>query len=68
MVLNTVVQLDHTILEASYGPQIQWNVAVPSPYQWNAIANKHWGYTTSAIRGHRQDARYSRPRWFRCGR
>ena len=39
------MQLNHTILEAFDGLQIQGHAAVTSRYQWNAIPNEHWGHT-----------------------
>jgi hypothetical protein len=53
MVLNAVTQLNHTILEAFDGLQIQGHVAVTSRYQWNAIPNKHWGHTAGKRDGAR---------------
>jgi|SRR6266849_873374 len=41
MVLNAVMQLNQTILEAFNGVQIQGHVTVTPRYQWNAIPNKH---------------------------
>ena len=41
MVLNAVTQLNHTIIEAFDGLQIQRHVALTSRYQWNAIPNEH---------------------------
>src|SRR2546430_5379003 len=41
MVLNAVMQLNDTILEALNGVQIQWRVTVAPRDQWNAIPNKH---------------------------
>jgi hypothetical protein len=49
MVLNAVMQLNHTILEAFDGLQIQRDVAVTSRYQWNAIPNKHWDHTDDEL-------------------
>jgi hypothetical protein len=43
------MQLNHTILEAFDGPQIQGHVAVTSRYQWNAIPNEHWGHTDDEL-------------------
>ena len=43
------MQLNHTILEAFDGLQIQGHVAVTSRYQWNAIPNKHWGHTDDEL-------------------
>src|SRR6266849_2018945 len=49
MVLNAVMQLNHTILEAFDGLQIQGHVAETSRYQWNAIPNEHWGHTDDEL-------------------
>ena len=43
------MQLNHTILEAFDGLQIQGHVAVTSRYQWNAIPNEHWGHTNDKL-------------------
>jgi len=42
MVLNAVMQLNHTILEAFDGLQIQGHVTVTPRYQWNAIPDEDW--------------------------
>jgi hypothetical protein len=49
MVLNAIMQLNHTILEAFDGLQIQGHAAVTSRYQWNAIPNEHWGHTDDEL-------------------
>ena len=49
MVLNAVTQLNHTILKAFDGLQIQGHVAVTSRYQWNAIPNKHWRHSDDEL-------------------
>src|SRR6266513_1405078 len=49
MVLNAVLQLNHTILEAFNGVQIQGHVAVTSRYQWNAISNKNWDHADDEL-------------------
>jgi hypothetical protein len=49
MVLNAVMQLNQTILEAFNGVQIQGHVTVTPRYQWNAIPNKHWGHTDDEL-------------------
>src|SRR2546430_6289101 len=49
MLLNVVMQLNHTILEAFNGVQIQGHVTVTPRYQWNAIPNKHWGHTDDEL-------------------
>src|SRR2546425_2404329 len=46
---NTVMQLNHTILEAFDGLQIQGHVAVTLRDQWNAIPNEHWGHTDDEL-------------------
>jgi hypothetical protein len=45
MVLNAVMQLNQTILEAFKGVQLQGYVTVTPRDQWNAIPNKHGGHT-----------------------
>ena len=49
MVLNAVMELNHTILEAFKGMQLQGYVTVAPRYQWNAIPNKHWGHTDDEL-------------------
>ncbi len=49
MVLNAVLQLNHTILEAFNGVQIQGHVAVTSRYQWNPIPNEDWGHADDEL-------------------
>ncbi len=49
MVLNAVMQLNQTILEAFNGVQIQGHVTVTPRYQWNAIPNEHWGHTDDEL-------------------
>ena len=43
------MQLNHTILEAFDGLQIQRHVAGTSRYQWNAIPNEHRGHTDDEL-------------------
>lgn len=43
------MQLNHTILEAFDGLQIQGHVAVESRYRLNAIRNEHWGNTGATL-------------------
>ena len=45
MALNAVMQLNHTVLEAFNGVQIQRHVTVAARYQWNAIPNEHRDHT-----------------------
>src|SRR5262245_37372219 len=49
MVLNAVMQLNQTILEAFKGVQIQGHVTVTPRYQGNAIPNKHGGHTDDEL-------------------
>src|SRR2546422_9114058 len=49
LLLNAVMQLNHTILEAINGVQIQGHVTVTPRYQWNAIPNKHRGHTDDEL-------------------
>jgi hypothetical protein len=49
MVLNAVMQLNHTILEAFDGLQIQGHVTVTPRYQWNAIPNEDWDHTDDEL-------------------
>jgi hypothetical protein len=49
MVLNAVMQLNQTILEAFNGVQFQGYVTVTPGYQWNAIPNKHWSHTDDEL-------------------
>jgi len=37
------MQLNHTVLEAFNGVQIQGHVTMTPSYQWNAIPDKYWG-------------------------
>src|SRR5260221_4324990 len=46
------MQLNHTILEAFNGVQIQRHVTVTPRYQWNAIPNKHWGPSDGELIDH----------------
>src|SRR6266571_491217 len=41
-VLNPVARLNHTILEAFDGVQVQGHVTMTPRYQGNAIPNEHW--------------------------
>src|SRR5262245_109371 len=45
MVLNAVVQLNHAILEALEGVQVQWHVAVTPRDQGNAISDEDRDHT-----------------------
>src|SRR5438067_506033 len=49
VVLNTVAQLNHTILEAFDGVQIQGHVTVAPRYQWNAVPNEHRGHSDDEL-------------------
>jgi len=49
MLLNAVMQLNHTILEPFDGLQIQGHVPVTSRYQWSAIPNKHRDHTDDEL-------------------
>ena len=49
MVLNAVMQLNQTILEAFNGVQLQGHVTVTPRYQRNAIPNKHWSHTDDEL-------------------
>jgi hypothetical protein len=48
-VLYAVVQLDHTILEALAGEQLQGHVAVTARDQWDALSNEDWGHTDDKL-------------------
>src|SRR5712675_1877113 len=47
--LNTVMQLNHTILEAFSGVQIQGHVTVTPRYQWYAVPNENGGHTDDEL-------------------
>jgi hypothetical protein len=49
MVLNVVMQLNQTILEAFDGIQVQGHVTVTPRDQWNAVPNEHWGHTDGEL-------------------
>src|ERR1700716_843400 len=46
------MQLNHTVVEAFNGVQIQGHLTVTSRYQWNAVPNKHWGHTDDELIDH----------------
>ena len=49
MVLNAVLQLDQTILEAFGRQQLQGHVTVTTCYQWNAVSNKDWDHADDEL-------------------
>jgi hypothetical protein len=49
MVLDAVMQLNQTLLEAFHGVQMKGHVSVTPRYQWNAIPNKHRGHTDDEL-------------------
>ena len=49
MVLNAVIQLNQTIVEAFNGMQVQGHVTVTPRYQWNTITDKQGNYTDEEL-------------------
>src|SRR5712691_4820206 len=47
--MNAVMQLNHTILEAINGVQIQGHVTVTSRQQWDALPNENGGHTNDEL-------------------
>src|SRR5437660_7974980 len=47
--LNAVVELNHTILKAINGVQIQGHVAMTPRYQWDAVPNENGGHTDDEL-------------------
>jgi hypothetical protein len=48
-VLYAVVQLDHAILEALAGEQLQGRMAVTALDQWDALSNEDWDHTDNKL-------------------
>src|SRR5205085_6416732 len=49
LLLNAVMQLNHTILEAFNGVQIQGHVTLTLRYQWDAVPNENGGHTDDEL-------------------
>src|SRR3989454_2209240 len=49
LLLNAVMQLNHTILEAINGVQIQGHVTMTPRYQWDAVPNENGGHTDDEL-------------------
>src|SRR3989441_8258402 len=49
LLLNAVTQLNHTILEAINGVQIQRHVTMTPRYQWDAVPNENGGQTDDEL-------------------
>ena len=48
------MQLNHTILEALDGLQIEGHMAMTPSYQWNAIPNENGGHSDEIKAAHRR--------------
>src|SRR5438876_8746997 len=49
LLLNAVMQLNHAILEAINGVQIQGHVTMTPRYQWDAVPNENGGHTDDEL-------------------
>src|SRR6266480_1040795 len=49
LLLNAVMQLNHTILEAINGVQIQRHVTMTPRYQWDAVPNENGDHTDDEL-------------------
>src|SRR5207253_4671563 len=49
LLLNAVMQLNHTIFEAINGVQIQGHVTMTPRYQWDAVPNENGGHTDDEL-------------------
>src|SRR5207249_10318765 len=49
LLLNAVMQLNHTILEAIHGVHIQGHVTMTPRYQWDAVPNENGDHTDDEL-------------------